>query len=147
MLRVPRRHPPCNARLLPLKHHQLGVGARITKPAVEDQRVVQLAQIRGGERQVAGGQTALGRGCHGGARLTPCGQRQPGLLVEPLIGVFIQRHTALAKNRAQLSLMEQASGACCFLNPDNTCCVYTARPQQCRDFPHGWRVAGCPAVA
>ena len=59
---------------------------------------------------------------------------------------FIQRHTILAKNRAQLSLMEQASGACCFLNPDNTCRIYAARPQQCREFPHGWRVAGCPAV-
>jgi Fe-S-cluster containining protein len=59
---------------------------------------------------------------------------------------FIQRHTTLAANRAQLSLREQADGACCFLNPDNTCHVYAARPQQCRDFPHDWRVAGCPAT-
>ena len=59
---------------------------------------------------------------------------------------FIQRHTALAANRAQLSLAEQADGACCFLGPDNACLVYAARPQQCRDFPHTWRVAGCPAL-
>ena len=59
---------------------------------------------------------------------------------------FIQRHTTLVANRAQLSLLEQADGACYFLNPDNTCRVYAARPQQCRDFPHGWRVAGCPAA-
>ena len=60
---------------------------------------------------------------------------------------FIQRHTVLAANRAQLSLAEQPDGACCFLGPDNACRVYAARPQQCRDFPHTWRVAGCPALA
>ena len=59
---------------------------------------------------------------------------------------FVQRHTVLAANRAQLSLAEQPDGACCFLGPDNACLVYTVRPQQCRDFPKTWRVAGCPAL-
>jgi Fe-S-cluster containining protein len=58
----------------------------------------------------------------------------------------IQRHTTLAKNRAQLTLVEQAGGACCFLEANNRCRVYPARPQQCRDFPTGWRVSGCPAL-
>ncbi|MBP9573068.1 MAG: YkgJ family cysteine cluster protein [Kiritimatiellae bacterium] len=61
-------------------------------------------------------------------------------------GEFIQQHTTLARNRAQLTLKEQADGACAFLTADNRCAVYPARPKQCRDFPHGWTVAGCPAV-
>lgn len=61
-------------------------------------------------------------------------------------GEFIQRHTVLAVNRGQLSLMEQPDGACCFLDADNSCAIYAARPCQCRDFPHGWRVSGCPVV-
>jgi Fe-S-cluster containining protein len=59
---------------------------------------------------------------------------------------FIQRFTTLAANRAQLTLVEQAGGACCFLEADNMCRVYPARPQQCRDFPTRWRVSGCPAL-
>ena len=59
---------------------------------------------------------------------------------------FLQRYTVLAANRAQLSLTEQADGACCLLTAEQRCRVYAARPQQCRDFPHGWRVAGCPAA-
>jgi Fe-S-cluster containining protein len=59
---------------------------------------------------------------------------------------FVQRHTTLAANRAQLTLVDQAGGACCFLGLDNACRVYPARPQQCREFPHTWRVSGCPAM-
>ena len=59
---------------------------------------------------------------------------------------FVQRHTVLAANRAQLSLADRPDGACCLLGPDQACRVYAARPQQCRAFPHTWRVAGCPAV-
>jgi len=57
---------------------------------------------------------------------------------------FIRLHTVLAANRRQLSLAEKPGGACCFLSDDNTCAVYNARPQQCIDFPTGWRVKGCP---
>ncbi len=60
---------------------------------------------------------------------------------------FIQRHTTLAANRAQLTLLDQPGGACCFLEADNRCRVYSARPRQCRDFPHAWRVSGCPALS
>jgi len=47
---------------------------------------------------------------------------------------FIQRYTRLASNRAQLSLVDQADGACVFLEGDQ-CSVYEARPAQCRVFP------------
>ena len=59
---------------------------------------------------------------------------------------FIERHAALARNRAQLTLKEAPDGACEFLKADGRCRIYAARPRQCRDFPHGWRVAGCPGL-
>lgn len=59
---------------------------------------------------------------------------------------FIAEHTVLARNRAQLTLREKTDGACEFLNPDGSCLIYAARPKQCRDFPHGWQVDGCPGL-
>ena len=59
---------------------------------------------------------------------------------------FIARHAALARNRAQLTLKETPDGACEFLAADGRCRIYAARPRQCRDFPQGWRVAGCPGL-
>jgi len=59
-------------------------------------------------------------------------------------GDFIRHHTILAANRAQLSLAEKPDGTCCFLSDNNSCLVYAARPQQCMDFPLGWKVDGCP---
>ncbi|MGD9611932.1 MAG: YkgJ family cysteine cluster protein [Kiritimatiellia bacterium] len=60
---------------------------------------------------------------------------------------FIDRHAVLARNRAQLTLQEAPGGACEFLQADGRCRIYAARPRQCRDFPHGWQVAGCPGLA
>ncbi len=60
---------------------------------------------------------------------------------------FVQRHAALARNRAQLTLKEAPDGACEFLDADGQCRIYAARPKQCRDFPRGWRVAGCPGLS
>ncbi len=62
-------------------------------------------------------------------------------------GAFIEAHAELARNRAQLTLKEGADGACGFLGADGGCRIYEARPRQCRDFPHGWRVEGCPGLA
>ena len=59
---------------------------------------------------------------------------------------FIARHAVLARNRAQLTLKEAADGACEFLDAAGACRIYAARPKQCRDFPHGWTVAGCPGL-
>jgi Fe-S-cluster containining protein len=60
---------------------------------------------------------------------------------------FIERYTVLAANRKQLSLADAPDGSCVLLK-DGFCTLYEARPAQCRDFPHGWRVAeGCPALA
>lgn len=56
---------------------------------------------------------------------------------------FISSYTRLASNRGGLSLTEQPDGACVFLN-GNTCSVYDGRPKQCREFPKGWKVEGCP---
>jgi len=59
---------------------------------------------------------------------------------------FIERYTVLAANRRELSLSEYPDGCCVFLE-ENGCEFYDARPAQCRDFPHSWRVAeGCPAL-
>lgn len=59
---------------------------------------------------------------------------------------FIDRYTQLASNRRQLSLTEHPDGRCVFLKEDG-CAFYDARPEQCRNFPHTWRVAdGCPAL-
>lgn len=60
---------------------------------------------------------------------------------------FIDRHTRLARNRAQLTLLEAPDGACEFLAADGRCRIYAARPRQCREFPAGWQVSGCPALA
>ncbi len=59
---------------------------------------------------------------------------------------FIEAHTRLARNRAQLTLKEAPGGACEFLGADGRCRIYEARPEQCRAFPQDWRVEGCPAL-
>ena len=51
-----------------------------------------------------------------------------------------------APRRAQLTLKERPGGACEFLDAENRCRIYAARPRQCRDFPRAWRVAGCPGL-
>lgn len=63
------------------------------------------------------------------------------------VGEFVAAYTVLARNRAQLALQEAPDGACVFLAADRRCRIYAARPRQCRDFPNGWRVDGCPAAA
>lgn len=54
---------------------------------------------------------------------------------------FIQRYTQLRPDRRGLSLTEQADGACVLLD-GRDCRVQAVKPQQCRDFPNGWRFAG-----
>ena len=59
---------------------------------------------------------------------------------------FIDQYTALAPNRAQLTLTGRPDGSCIFLD-ENRCSVYEARPDQCRSFPFAWQVSeGCPAL-
>jgi Fe-S-cluster containining protein len=61
-------------------------------------------------------------------------------------GEWINRYTALAANRRQLTLADGPDGACILLQGDR-CSFYEARPEQCRAFPHGWRVQeGCPGL-
>lgn len=62
-------------------------------------------------------------------------------------GAFIETHAVLARNRAQLTLKEAPGGACEFLDAEGRCRIYAARPRQCRDFPHGWKVDGCPGFS
>jgi len=59
---------------------------------------------------------------------------------------FIEQHTLLARNRAQLTLKEGDSGACEFLDAAGRCQIYSARPAQCREFPQDWQVEGCPGL-
>lgn len=56
---------------------------------------------------------------------------------------FIEQYTEVARNRAGLTIKDAKDGSCIFLE-GQSCSVYIARPQQCRDFPHRWTVAGCP---
>ncbi|MBK9140139.1 MAG: YkgJ family cysteine cluster protein [Verrucomicrobia bacterium] len=62
---------------------------------------------------------------------------------------FIQRYTRLRPDRRGLALTEQPDGACVFLD-GRDCRVQPVKPQQCRDFPNGWRFEGfekfCRAV-
>lgn len=57
---------------------------------------------------------------------------------------WIERFAELTRNRAGLSLREQADGTCVFFL-EGRCGVYEDRPAQCRDFPARWVVSGpCP---
>ncbi|MDR0993925.1 MAG: YkgJ family cysteine cluster protein [Verrucomicrobiota bacterium] len=60
---------------------------------------------------------------------------------------FIAHYTQLARNRAQLTLKEQVDGSCLLLDASGSCRIYDGRPRQCREFPDGWRVEGCPACS
>jgi len=60
---------------------------------------------------------------------------------------FLEAHTTLARNRSQLTFKEAPDGACAFLDAKGRCRIYAARPRQCRTFPHGWQVEGCPGLA
>jgi hypothetical protein len=48
------------------------------------------------------------------------------------------------------TLLENADGACAYLDRDNTCMINPVKPLQCRDFPEHWRYdnleAVCPAA-
>ena len=62
---------------------------------------------------------------------------------------FIQNTTRLRPNRDGLALIDQADGACIFLQ-GNDCSIQEVKPQQCRDFPNGWNFPGwrnvCEAI-
>lgn len=58
---------------------------------------------------------------------------------------FIQNHTRLRADRKGLALLEKANGECAYLN-GRDCLIETIKPQQCRDFPHGWNFPGFEQV-
>lgn len=62
---------------------------------------------------------------------------------------FVAQYTRLRADRRGLVLVEQAEGACIFLEGGD-CRVQAVKPQQCRDFPNRWRFEGfrewCRAV-
>ena len=53
---------------------------------------------------------------------------------------FIQKYTKLSQDRQSLIFTDRADGACVFLDENNRCKIYEARPWQCRTFPHEWDV-------
>ncbi len=60
---------------------------------------------------------------------------------------FIADMTQLTRDRRALTLRERPDGACILYQDDPPgCLAYEARPQQCRDFPHGWRFPGWEAL-
>ena len=59
---------------------------------------------------------------------------------------FVKKFTELAPNRRGLRLIDPPDMICIFLEGDR-CVAYDVRPQQCRDFPHKWRVSDrCPGL-
>ena len=54
---------------------------------------------------------------------------------------FIERYTRLNSTRTGLALIDQADGACVFLE-GNDCRVNPVKPQQCREFPNLWNFPG-----
>ena len=54
---------------------------------------------------------------------------------------FIQAHTRLTQQRDGLALLDQAGGACAWLD-GNQCRINSVKPQQCRDFPNLWNFPG-----
>ena len=54
---------------------------------------------------------------------------------------FIERYTRLNSTRTGLALIDQANGACVFLE-GNECRVNPVKPQQCREFPTLWNFPG-----
>jgi uncharacterized protein len=60
---------------------------------------------------------------------------------------FTARHTRLRPDRRGLSLAERADGACVFLDESQPACrIHPVKPQQCRNFPAGWRYADLERV-
>ena len=58
---------------------------------------------------------------------------------------FIQQFTRINAARNGLALVDQASGACVFLEGDD-CRVNPVKPQQCREFPNLWNFPGFERV-
>jgi len=58
---------------------------------------------------------------------------------------FIQQYTRLRSDRRGLSLIDQADGACIFLDGQD-CRIQPVKPQQCRDFPNAWNFPGWRAI-
>lgn len=63
---------------------------------------------------------------------------------------FVERFTAVRKDRTGLTLTERGDGACVFLEGMD-CRIQAVKPRQCREFPNGWNFPGfeamCRAVA
>ena len=84
-----------------------------------------------------------GRCCHGPGDVFLLGgeeQRIADLLGLELYA-FTTAYTRLTADRSALSLSERPDGACIFLQPDSTCRIQAAKPQQCLAFPYLWRSA------
>ncbi|MBL9126072.1 MAG: YkgJ family cysteine cluster protein [Verrucomicrobiales bacterium] len=58
---------------------------------------------------------------------------------------FVERYTALRKDRTGLTLRERGDGACVFLEGMD-CRIQAVKPVQCREFPNGWNFPGFEAI-
>ena len=55
---------------------------------------------------------------------------------------FIDRHTALTRDRRGLTLLERPDGSCAWLTADNRCMLQKVKPRQCAGFPLEWNFPG-----
>ena len=60
------------------------------------------------------------------------------------VGEFLDRYTALMPDRQGLTLIEQVSGSCIFLEECEppACRIDPVKPSQCRRFPEHWNFSG-----
>jgi len=55
---------------------------------------------------------------------------------------FTRCYARITEDRAGLSLVERADGACVFLSAAGECAIQGVKPKQCRDFPVIWSYPG-----
>jgi Fe-S-cluster containining protein len=78
----------------------------------------------------------------GYVRLTPDDIAALAETLEMTEPAFVNAYTRLTADRRGLSLIENADGACVFLDAAGTCRMNDSKPAQCRDFPIGWNFSG-----
>ncbi len=87
---------------------------------------------------------------NGYVRLAPADIDALAEHLEMSVPTFVEKYTRLTHDRRSLALIDNDDQSCIFLNENNLCTVYTARPIQCQRFPQHWYYRGvekeCQAV-
>lgn len=93
--------------------------------------------------------TLCGKCCEweGYVAITELDAEKISMHLELTLEEFLEQYTEVSENRKHLILKEPMDGTCLFYHRESKRCqIYTARPQQCRDFPWKWQHDGCPGL-